>query len=123
MAHGRDGVEPDTLVMLSPDYSRLSQAGFSAPQGFAEFEGVMPIDGNARAMVEVGSSTTASAGNTTNELISQVTDAKRAFLVVTTQSLNILVKNRPMDVLANVLERAGEDPRDVQTFFNMLAFL
>lgn len=108
--------DADILAFTAPDIGLVASKALSNQQiQLTESAGAITIEGNARALVEVGTRT---GPGGLNDLATQVTSANRAFLIVTTRSLNIFVRNRPIDTLVLLLERARENEHDLVAFWS-----
>lgn len=107
--------DADVLAFTAPDVGLIGSAALSNQQiRLPEVAGAIAIEGNARALAEVG----ARAGpGGLNDVATQVTSANRAFLIVTTRSLNIFARNRPIDTLALLLENPRENEHDLVAFW------
>jgi nuclear pore complex protein Nup155 len=109
--------DSDILVLTVPDVGKLSQAALSNQAiPFREAAGAIQIEGPTQQIVEIGGQAQAAA-SCMNELVVQATAAPRAFLVLTKRSLNVLVRSRPLDILAALLERAQENNQELLHFF------
>ncbi|KAI8391555.1 Nup133 N terminal like-domain-containing protein [Radiomyces spectabilis] len=105
----------ERLISACPDIGRLANLGARA--GLAEFSSNIKLEGDIIAMTEL-----AGPGSSINELAAAPSSRARHFLVFTTTTVNVLMKQRPVDMLHNLLMSTGTDIRarmqDFQFFFN-----
>ena len=135
-----DPEKSDDIICISPDLAALtslpapttsynpysSYSNIAGPPRaiLTEYASVMTISGNAWAMCEVPSApiskkpSEGNVSNLSNELVTQFSQPRRAFLIVTNTGLNIVVKRRAVDFLsASLIEEDMGNQGPAQDFF------
>ncbi|KAI8072878.1 Nup133 N terminal like-domain-containing protein [Gongronella butleri] len=111
------------IVSLSPDVAQL--ALHQGRTGLVEMGNANGMPDPVLAMEEVHTPQ-ALAPVCLNELIVPVSSPSRHFLVLTASGLTLLVKQRPIDMLHNLIVHAGNNLRqrnaDLKAFFERLGF-
>ncbi|SAM01301.1 hypothetical protein [Absidia glauca] len=105
----------DMLTSTCPDIGYLARKGKRA--GFHEMYNSLPLPGKILAVAEI-----TTLPFQLNELASSASlRSARLFLTLTTTGLTLLLKQRPVDMLQNILSNCGSDirhrPGDFQQFF------
>jgi nuclear pore complex protein Nup155 len=106
----------DVLLLAAPDVasaaraiaegsSNASTVG-STTRPYAEVAGTIDISGRTWAMAEITpiSLVQAVGGTALNELATQATQPRRRWVVLTNMGANVVVRQRPVDTLREVLE-------------------
>ncbi|KAG0187563.1 hypothetical protein DFQ28_006132 [Apophysomyces sp. BC1034] len=96
--------DKETIVSASPDIGRM--AHFGARSGLMEFSNHLNVQGKIISVVEIPETSFK-----LNELTAQLSKPARHFLVFTTFGITVLTKQRPIDMLQNLLGVIGSDTR------------
>lgn len=107
-------VKGDTLVATSPDVGSLAKQTDTNNGGLFEFSTPLQLGGKILSIMEV------TAPTSLNEM-ANVTAPARQFLVLTDNGLSTLTKQRPIDMLSNLIGEAQSNTRariqDFESFF------
>ncbi|KAM0790881.1 hypothetical protein ACM66B_004721 [Microbotryomycetes sp. NB124-2] len=115
------------LFMASPDNAAAGQQqqnGASSSVRFSEIASTIEIGGQTWAVAEItpGSVVRVDGKMALNELATQVSQPRREWVVLTDSGANVLVRQRPVDTLVEVLEAASLGSNgahgDMGIFFN-----
>lgn len=103
------------LFLASPDNAAASsqQSANGGPsnvgQRFSEIAGTIEIGGQTWDMAEITPASVVRVGGKTalNELATQATQPRREWVVLTDSGASVIVRQRPVDTLVEVLEAAS----------------
>ncbi|KAK9755055.1 hypothetical protein K7432_017848, partial [Basidiobolus ranarum] len=112
--------EMDSLMGMAPDSGKISQAGIQNQRGpLVEFHGSNTIEGKTWAITEIDNPFE-QVGNdderVLNELATQLAYPPRRFLVLTNSGINMFVKQRPIDILNQLLTSPSTQETDILSF-------
>lgn len=107
----------DVLLLAAPDVAAAARASAEAAVGtnagaatrvFVEVAGTIEIAGRTWDMAEITKTGgLVSGGTALNELATQATEPRREWVILTNMGANVVVRQRPVDTLREVLEGVG----------------
>lgn len=109
------GTDLTALFVSAPDVGRINSALTNRQTlPFIEWAGNLPVEGASWSLEEVGPKKVGTGG--VNELSVQVTKPRREFLVLTSHSVHIVVRQAPVDVLTKLLQVASGKDQELLLF-------
>ncbi|ORY01953.1 nucleoporin-domain-containing protein [Basidiobolus meristosporus CBS 931.73] len=114
--------EMDSLLGMAPDAGKITQMGNQSQScSLIEFHGINTIEGKTWAINEIENPFPSNSNDderVMNELATQLTFPPRHFLVLTNSGINILSKQRPIDVFVQLLHNPSTQEADLLSFID-----
>ncbi|KAI8879318.1 hypothetical protein K501DRAFT_257023 [Backusella circina FSU 941] len=106
--------EDNRLVVTNPDVGYLARTTNTSNEGLFEFSTTLQVTGKILSILELTTTPTI------NELAAPLTVGPRQYLVLTNNGLLTICKQRPIDMLQNLIADAQSDTRSRVQDFNSL---
>ncbi|KAK9723027.1 hypothetical protein K7432_002235 [Basidiobolus ranarum] len=114
--------EMDSLLGMAPDAGKITQIGSQSQTcPLVEFHGITTIEGKTWAISEIDNPFQCNSNDderVLNELATQLAFPPRRFLVLTNSGINLIVKQRPIDIFVQLLVSPSTQEADLISFID-----
>ena len=102
-------LDAEALLVASPDIAASARSiaenqANVQQRAFTEIAGTLEVPSETCAIAEVSRPSTVSGPTGLNELATQITQARREWVILTKTSANVIVRQRPIDTLKDIIE-------------------